>query len=109
MTLSEAYQRLNAVAYILTLSPLEIRLLSVVVHDLHVAIYEADREHERVCELIRQAHRAGRRAVDEAHKEFGYDSLRFADVRHGWLETMKPLWSEVTADQLLDGGDEEDA
>ncbi len=33
----------------------------------------------------------GAKAVDEAHKKFGYDSLRFADVRHGWHRSSSNL------------------
>ena len=33
----------------------------------------------------------GLREVDKALKEFGYDSLRFADVRHGWLFSTRRI------------------
>lgn len=44
----------------------------------------------RIAELeaaIFKAYKDGGAAVDKANSEFGYDSLRFADVRHGWLVT----------------------
>jgi hypothetical protein len=45
----------------------------------------------RVADLETWIHDAiirGRSAVDRANEEFGYESLRFADVRYGWHETI---------------------
>jgi len=46
---------------------------------------------EKAKDGLRNASEKGSLAVREAMKEFGYDSLRFADVRHGWLETKIPI------------------
>ena len=42
-------------------------------------------KNELLREAIKQDHDEGKIEVDKALHEFGYDSLRFADVRHGWI------------------------
>lgn len=35
----------------------------------------------------------GKKEVDRALREFGYDSIRFADVRHGWIRGTRRIRS----------------
>jgi hypothetical protein len=44
-------------------------------------------ENARLRHAMKRAGEQGRAEVDKALAEYGYDSLRFADTRHGWLFT----------------------
>lgn len=64
------------------------------------AILSLAEENERLAEKVKQAvldYIDGQREVDKALKEFGYDDIRFVDVRHGWMFSTSRMmkWPEV--------------
>jgi hypothetical protein len=68
---------------------------------------EAERtKDKRIAELesaICEDFREGRAEVDKAMAQFGYDDLRFADVRHGWTRSTRRILRVVpgAADEAL--------
>ena len=51
---------------------------------------------------MRQGYIEGRREVDAELHTNGYDSIRFADTRHGWIYTWKPFekWIEPIGEMV---------
>lgn len=53
-----------------------------------------------LAERLRAAVVAGRLRVDEAQRQFGYDSLEFAEARAVWLEVVAALGERVGTEQV---------